>query len=65
MSEARVAYGRGWSASMRTTTGDLDSAESRYLRRHGHAHLSDFLAGWSDHASGAAKWTSRKGLTDA
>lgn len=54
----RQAYERGWAASKRSETCDLDAAETRYLRRHGHEMLDAFLAGWGDRASGHPKWTS-------
>lgn len=50
---ARDAYAKGYAASRRTTTGDMDAAESRYLRRYGHTHVAAWVAGWSDHASDA------------
>ena len=49
--DAREAYRLGWSASKRTLTWDLDAAQSRYERRYGTAHVSDFIAGWMDCAT--------------
>jgi hypothetical protein len=55
---AEDAYQKGWAASARTLTGDLDAAETRFLRRYGHEELAAFVAGWSDRATNCSKWTS-------
>ena len=47
----RDAYRKGWRASARTRTGDLDAAETRFLRRYGHEFVAAFVAGWSDRAA--------------
>lgn len=48
---AAQAYRKGWDASKRTTTYDLDAAESRFERRYGTGTGTAFAAGWADHAS--------------
>ena len=45
------AYRAGWEASKRTTTYDLDAAESRFVRKHGTEFENAFTAGWTDHAA--------------
>lgn len=45
------AYRKGWEASKRTTTADLDAADERFTSRHGHAFRDAFLNGWTDHAA--------------
>lgn len=51
----RAAYLKGWAASARSTTADLDAAEMRFLQRYGHERVDDFINGWGDHASGRDK----------
>lgn len=46
-----AAYKRGWQASKRTTTYDLDAAEARFIKAHGETFATDFAAGWADYAS--------------
>lgn len=46
------AYRKGYTASQRTTTGDLEAAEGRFVARHKSAFHADFVDGWTDHAAG-------------
>ena len=46
----RDAYRRGFQASKRSTTADLDGAESRFLERYGRENIDSFIRGWTDHA---------------
>lgn len=48
-----TAYRRGWQASKRSTTADLDAASDRYVKKYGRAQLRAFVAGWSDYAADA------------
>lgn len=45
------AYRKGWDASRRTTTCDLEAAERRFLTRYGEACHDDFVRGWCDYAA--------------
>lgn len=48
----RIAYAAGWAASKRTTTYDLDAAESRFERKRGAGFGGTmFAAGWTDYAA--------------
>jgi hypothetical protein len=58
VTEREEAYEAGWRASSRSASGDLDAAEARFLRRHGYEQVAAFVAGWSDAAIGAKKWSS-------
>jgi len=53
-------YNSGWAASSRFRSGDLTSAEDRYLTRNGYANMSPehhaWLDGWLDEAAGRDKW---------
>lgn len=45
------AYRKGWDASRRTTTYDLEAAERRFLMAHGETHHDAFVRGWIDYAA--------------
>ncbi len=45
------AYRKGRAASKRTTTCDLEAAETRFLRRYGHNRLDAFVKGWIEWAA--------------
>lgn len=49
------SYRKGWDASKRSTTCDLEAAELRFGRKHDFWHSSKqmqaFISGWSDYAS--------------
>lgn len=47
----REAYRKGWDASRRTTTADLDAATERFTNRYGVQHLDAFERGWCDYAA--------------
>jgi hypothetical protein len=49
-----AAYSKGWAAAARTS--DLDAAETRYLRRHGHEQRAAWEDGWMDYATSREKW---------
>lgn len=46
------AYRKGWDASRRTITCDLEAAERRFLVKWGESHHDDFVRGWCDYAAG-------------
>ncbi len=48
---AIAAYRSGWNASKRTTSYDLDAAQSRFIARNGETHAAEFSKGWADYAS--------------
>ena len=56
--DQRTAYLRGWNASRRTTTCDLEAAEARFTAKHGGAMHSEFVAGWTDYAAGHDRFES-------
>lgn len=56
--DARTAYLKGWEASKRTTTCDLEAAEDRFLARYGGEWHDGFVAGWVDYACDWEKFTS-------
>lgn len=45
------AYRKGWDASRRTTTYDLDAAEARFEKRYGEWYSPAFNRGWNDYAA--------------
>lgn len=47
----REAYRKGWDASRRTTTADLEAAEARFAERYGVQHMAAFTRGWTDYAA--------------
>jgi hypothetical protein len=56
--DQRAAYLRGWNASKRTTTANLEAAEARFVAKHGAAMHSEFVAGWTDYAADHEKFHS-------
>lgn len=45
------AYRKGWDASKRSISCDLEAAEDRFTNRYGFTFHSAFVAGWTDYAS--------------
>jgi hypothetical protein len=49
--EPEFAYDKGWRASARSRTYDLDAAERRFESRYGTDTGAWFAAGWTDYAA--------------
>jgi hypothetical protein len=56
--DQRTAYLRGWNASRRSVTADLEAAEGRFIARYGAAMHGEFVSGWTDYAAGHEKFES-------
>lgn len=54
--KAREVYDRGWQASRRSVTCDLDAAQGRYEQAHGGQYVDFFIIGWTDYAVGNDKY---------
>ncbi len=48
---AAQAYRKGWTASRRTVTCDLEAAESRFRASFGSEFEDAFVRGWVDYAA--------------
>lgn len=50
--DAATAYRKGWEASKRTRTGDMENGSIRFARKHGTLLAAYWGVGWVDQETG-------------